>query len=68
MDNFTLNNLNHILSLQKVEKNSVLVSETLNFEFPIDVLQAHSGGVRMLVEADVVCYKSNMKQLYFSKQ
>ena len=36
---FTLDNSNHVLSPSEVEKtNSLLVSETLNFEFPIDVL------------------------------
>ena len=44
-------------------KNSVLASETLNFEFPIDVLKAYS----LLVAADVVCHKSNVKQLYQSQ-
>ena len=40
-------------ALQKSGKNSVLASETLNFEFPIDVLYAYS----FLLEADVVCRK-----------
>ena len=36
---FTLDNSNHVLSPSEVEKtNSLLASETLNFEFPIDVL------------------------------
>ena len=39
-------------------------SETLDFEFPIDMLYAYS----LLVKADIVCHKSNMKQLCFSKQ
>ena len=39
---------------KKSAKNSVLASETLNFEFPIDVLYAYS----FLVKADVVCHKS----------
>ena len=29
-------------ALKKLSKNSVVVSETLNFEFPIDVLWAYS--------------------------
>ena len=33
------------------------MSKTLNFEFPIDVLWAYS----LLLEADVVCHKSNVK-------
>ena len=37
-------------ALKKLDKNSVLASETVKFEFPIDVLQAQS----LLVEADVV--------------
>ena len=32
----------------------------LNFEIPIDVLQAYS----LVLENDVVCHKSNVKQLY----
>ena len=32
----------------------------LNFEIPIDVLQAYS----LVLEDDVVCHKSNEKQLY----
>ena len=48
----------------KVGKNRLLGSETLNFEFPIDELWAYS----LLVEAAVVCHKSNVKQLYFSKE
>ena len=35
--NFTLDNSNHVLSPEKVGKNSLLASETSNFEFPIDV-------------------------------
>ena len=50
--------------LKSREKKSLLVSKTLNFEFPIDVLWAYS----LLVEANAVCHKSNVKQLYFSKQ
>ena len=42
-----------------------MASETLNFEFPMNVLQAYYS---LLVEAEVVCHKSNVKQLYFSKQ
>ena len=49
---------------QSGKKNSLLASETLNFEFPIDVLEAYS----LLVEADFVCHKSNVKQLYVSEQ
>ena len=41
-----------------------MASKTLNFEFLIDLLYALN---RLLVEADVVCHKSNVKQLYFSK-
>ena len=48
----------------KVGKNSLLVSQTLNLEFPIDGLWADS----LLLQTDVVCHKSNVKQLYFSKQ
>ena len=39
------------------------ILETLNFEFPIDVLKAYG----LLVVAYVVCHKSNVKQFYFSK-
>ena len=53
------------LSAYKVgKKNSVLASETLNFEFSIDVLSAYTA----LGEANVVCHKSNVKQFCFSKQ
>ena len=41
-------------ALKKSAENSVLVSETLNFEFPIDMLYAYS----FLVKVDVVCLKS----------
>ena len=41
-------------AFKKSGKNSVLASETLNFEFPIGVLYAYS----LLLEADIVCYKS----------
>ena len=40
-----------------------MASKTLNFEFLVDLYALK----RLLVEADVVCHKSNMKQLYFSK-
>ena len=36
--NFTLGYSKHVLSLKKWGNNSVLAHETLNFEFPIDVL------------------------------
>ena len=51
----------------KGEKNSAVGSETLNFEFFIDVLEAYS----LLVEAwqaSFVCHKSKVKQRCFSKQ
>ena len=51
-------------ALKKSGKNSLLAFETLNFEFPIEVLKAYG----LLVEAYVDCHKSNMKQFYFSKQ
>ena len=37
-------------ALESRKKDSLLASETLNFEFPMDVLGAHS----LLVENDVV--------------
>ena len=43
-----------------------MASETLNSEFPIDVVV--QACYSLLVEADVVCHKSNVKQLHFSKQ
>ena len=52
------------LSAYKVgKKNSVLASETLNFEFSIDM-----SAYTVLGEANVVCHKSNVKQFCFSKQ
>ena len=45
-------------ALKKSRKDSLLASKILNFEFPIDVLQAYS----LLLEADFVCHKSNVKQ------
>ena len=52
-------------TLKKSEKkNSVLSSKTLILNFPSSVVCINS----LLVEADVVCHKSNVKQLYFSKQ
>ena len=51
-------------ALKKPGKTCVLTSEILNFEFPINVLEADS----LLEGADVVSDKSNVKQLYFSKQ
>ena len=52
------------LSAYKVgKKNSVLASETLNFEFSIDM-----SAYTVLGEANVVCHKSNVKQFFFSKQ
>ena len=50
-------------ALKKSGKKQSTGVETLNFEFPIDVLQKYS----LLAEADVVCHKSNVKQLYFFK-
>ena len=41
-----------------------MVSKNLNFEFLINLLYTLK---HLPVEADVVCHKSNMKQLYFSK-
>ena len=41
-----------------------MASKALNFEFLIDLLYALKC---LLVEAGVLCHKSNMKQLYFSK-
>ena len=52
------------LALKKSGKYSLLAFETLNFEFPIDMFKVYG----LLVEAYVVCHKSNMKQFYFSKQ
>ena len=51
-------------ALKSQEKNSLLASQTLNFEFPIDVLYAYS-----LLFRGGWCssHKSNVKQLYFSK-
>ena len=42
------------------KKKQSTASETMNFEFPINVLYAYS----LQVEADVVCHKSNVKQFY----
>jgi len=41
-----------------------VASKNLNFEFLINLLYTLK---HLPVEADVVCHKSNMKQLYFSK-
>ena len=46
-------------ALKSREKNSLLASQILNFEFPIDVLKAYS----LLLEVDVVCHKFHVKQL-----
>ena len=42
--------------LKKLRKNSVVASETLNFEFPIHVLWTYS----LLLNADVVCHECNV--------